>query len=296
MTLPNLLDILISGLILGGLYALLAVGLSLQYGVGRVLNVSHGEFIMVGAFMTYTLFTELGINPLLAGPLVGLALLAGGYLLHRTLFQYLRNSSDNMDAFEGRSLLASFGLMFVLQNVMIIVWGSTLKGYSFLQTSVSILGTRYSVNRLVALGLAIVTSVMFYIFIRRTRLGKAIRAAAEDPSTAQVLGVNIRQVLAICFGLGSLLAGLAGALISMMFELQPSGGLQYTIIAIVVVVFGGLGSITGSVIGGFALGLITAIINSIDQSLSLIAFYLIFMLLLLFRPTGILGRQIDERP
>ena len=201
-----------------------------------------------------------------------------------------------MDIFEGRSLLASFGLMFVLQNVMIIVWGSTLHGYSFLQTSVSILGTRYSANRLVALGLAIFTSILFYLFIRQTRLGKAIRAAAEDPSTAHVMGVNIRQVLAICFGLGSLLAGLAGTLISMMFELQPAAGLQYTIIAIVVVVFGGLGSITGSAIGGFALGLIIAIINSIDQSLSLIVFYLIFMLLLLFRPTGILGRQIDERP
>ena len=135
MTLPNLFDILMSGLILGGLYSLLAVGLSLQYGVGRVLNVSHGEFIMVGAFLTFTLFTELDINPLLAAPLVGAGLLAAGYLLHRTLFQYLRNTSTNMDIFEGRSLLASFGLMFVLQNVMIIVWGSTLHGYAFLQTS-----------------------------------------------------------------------------------------------------------------------------------------------------------------
>lgn len=295
MNVSNLLDIVISGLILGGLYALLAVGLSLQYGVGRVLNVSHGEFIMVGAFFTFTLFTELGVNPLLAGPLVGVLLLSVGYLLHISLFQYLRDSSDNMDVFEGRSLLASFGMMFVLQNIMLLIWGSTIKGYAFLQTSVLIFGARYSANRLVALGLAIFTSLAFYLFIRLTRLGKAIRAAAEDPSTAQAMGVNIRQVLAVCFGLGSLLAGLAGVLVSMMFELQPSAGLQYTIIAIVVVVFGGLGSITGSVIGGFALGLITAFVNSIDQSLSLITFYLIFMLLLLVRPTGILGRQIDER-
>ena len=141
---------------------------------------------------------------------------------------------------------------------------------------------------------AVGVSLIFYLFITRTRLGKAIRAAAENPSIAQVVGVDIKQVLAICFGLGGLLAGLAGVLISLMFELQPAMGLEFTIIAIVVVVFGGLGSITGSLIGGFVLGLVTSLINFIDPSLSLIAFYLIFMLLLLIKPTGIMGRQIYE--
>jgi len=135
-------------------------------------------------------------------------------------------------------------------------------------------------------------SVIFYVFIRSTRLGKAIRAAAEDATVAQVMAVNVKQVLAICFGLGTALAGLAGVLYSLMFELQPSKGIELTIVAIVVVVFGGLGSITGSLIGGFLLGLVTSIVNFIDPSLSLVAFYLIFMLLLLFKPSGILGRQI----
>jgi len=291
MTIANFLDILVSGLILGGLYALLAVGLSLQYGVGRVLNVAHGEFIMIGAFLTFTLFTRLGISPPFAGPIVGSLLLAFGYLVHITLFQYLRNTSKDIEVFSGRSLLASFGMVFVLQNLMLIIWGSTIKGYSFLRTSISIFGASYSANRLLALGLAIVASVGFYIFIMKTRPGKAIRAAALDPAMAQVLGVNIRQILAFCFGLGSMLAGLAGVLISIMFELQPSAGLDYTIIAIVVVVFGGLGSITGSLIGGFILGLVTSLVNFIDPSLSLVTFYLIFMLLLLVRPSGLLGKE-----
>jgi len=124
----------------------------------------------------------------------------------------------------------------------------------------------------------------------KTRTGKAIRAAAEDPAMAKVLGVNMRRVLALCFGLGTMLAGLAGVLVSMMFELQPAAGLEYTVIAIVVVVFGGLGSITGSLLGGFILGLITSLVNFINPSLSLITFYLIFMILLLVRPTGILGK------
>lgn len=289
----NVLDIVITGLILGGIYALIAVGLSLQYGVGRVLNVAHGEFIMIGAFATYSLYVLFNISPLVSITLITPVLFFIGYLIHRTLFQYLRNTSVSADAFAGRSLLASFGLLFVIQNLILVVWGADLRGYSYLNFSVSIFGALYSVNRLAALAVAVGVSLAFYIFITRFRLGKAIRAAAENPAMAQVAGVNIRQVLAICFGLGVLLAGLAGVLISMMFELRPGMGLEFTIVAIVVVVFGGLGSITGSLIGGFILGLVTSLVNFFDPSLSLITFYLIFMLLLLVKPSGILGRQLN---
>jgi len=288
----NLLDILITGLILGGIYALIAVGLTLQYGVGRVLNVSHGEFILVGALSTYTLYVGFGISPLAAIVVITPVLFVIGYILDRMLFNYLRKTSVNADAFSGRSLLASFGLVFVLQNLMLLIWDANLKGYTYLNTSVSIFGALYGLNRLLALGVAVGVSVVFYIFIKSTRLGKAIRSAAEDPLIAQVMAVNVKQVLAICFGLGAAMAGLAGILYSMMFELQPGKGIELTIIAIVVVVFGGLGSISGSLIGGFVLGLVTSIVNFIDPSLSLVAFYLIFILLLLFKPSGILGRQI----
>ena len=176
---------------------------------------------------------------------------------------------------------------------MLIVWGPGIKGYTYLNSSVSISGALYSFNRLAALFVAVGVSAGFYIFISSTRPGKAIRAAAEDPTMANVVGVNIDQVLSICFGLGTMLAGLAGVLISMMFQLQAARSLEYTIIAIVVVVFGGLGSITGSLIGGFALGLVISIVNFYDPSLSLIAFYAIFMLLLIVKPSGILGRQVN---
>ena len=288
----NLLDIIITGFILGGIYALIAVGLTLQYGVGRVLNVSHGEFIMVGALGTYSLYTVFGISPLVSIVVVTPSLFVIGYLLDRTLFNYLRKTSIHAEAFSGRSLLASFGLFFVIQNLILLTWGANMKGYSYLNASVSIFGALYGFNRLLALGVALSVSTFFYLFIRNTRLGKAIRAAAEDPTMAQVMAVNVKQVMAVCFGLGAGLAGLAGILYSLMFELQPGKGIELTIIAIVVVVFGGLGSITGSLIGGFLLGLVTSIVNFIDPSLSLVAFYLIFILLLLFKPSGILGRQI----
>jgi len=124
----------------------------------------------------------------------------------------------------------------------------------------------------------------------RTRLGKAIRAAAQEPTTAGLSGVNIKQVLAICFGLGALMAGFAGALISMTREITPMIGLNYTIIAMIVVVLGGLGSITGSLIGGFILGIVGSIVTYVDAALALIAYYVIFIVLLLVKPTGILGK------
>jgi branched-chain amino acid transport system permease protein len=288
----NILDIIITGLILGGIYALIAVGLTLQYGVGRVLNVAHGEFILLGALLTYTLYTGFGISPLSAIAIITPVLFIIGYILDRTLFNYLRKKAPNVDAFSGTSLLASFGLVLVMQNLMLLIWGANLKGYTYLNTSVSIFGALYGLNRLLALGMAVGVSVIFYVFIKSSRLGKAIRSAAEDPVTAQIMAVNVKQVLAICFGLGAAMAGLAGILYSMMFELQPGKGIELTIIAIVVVVFGGLGSITGSLVGGFLLGLVTSIVNFIDPSLSLVAFYLIFILLLIFKPSGILGRQI----
>jgi branched-chain amino acid transport system permease protein len=288
----NILDILVTGLILGGIYALVAVGLTLQYGVGRVLNVAHGEFIMLGALATYTLYTAFSVSPIGAIAVIPPLLFVFGYLLDRTLYNYLRKKAPHAEAFSATSLLASFGLVFVLQNLMLTVWGANLKGYTYLNTPVSIFGAHYGLNRLLALGVAVGVSTIFYLFIRFSRLGKAIRSAAEDRVMAQVMSVNVKQVLAICFGLGTALAGLAGILYSMMFELQPSKGIELTIIAIVVVVFGGLGSITGSLLGGFLLGLATSVVNFLDPSLSLVAFYLIFILLLIVKPSGILGRRI----
>ena len=222
------LDVVIGGLLMGGIYALIAVGLSLQYGVGRVLNIAHGEFIMIGAFGTWTLFTFLGVSPLISLAICGPVLFVIGFLIHRTLFQFLRGKSESSDDFADRSLLASFGLLFIIQNLALIIWKADIRGYSYLDSPVSIFGALFSANRLVALFFAVSISLAFYFFLTRTRLGKAIRAAAEDPATAQVMGVNIHRVLAICFGLGALMAGFAGALISMMYVMQPAMGLEYT--------------------------------------------------------------------
>ena len=285
------LDVLITGLINGGIYALIAMGLSLQYGVARVFNIAHGEFIMIGALTTYTLYTVLHINPLLSAIISGPIIFAIGFALHRTLFRYLKSKSVSAAAFEGNSLLATFGLLFIIQNIALIIWTSQMRGYSFLTKGVNILGTRFATNRLVALGFAIAVGVIFYIFLARTRLGKGIRAAAQDPDVAGLMGVNINTVLALCFGLGALMAGIAGVLISIYLPaIHPTIGGQYTFIAIIVVALGGLGSIPGSFIGGFILGVVGSIVTYFEPGLALVAYYLIFMILLIVRPTGILGK------
>jgi branched-chain amino acid transport system permease protein len=188
---PAVVNIVVTGLILGGIYALIAVGLSLQYGVGRVLNVSHGEFIILGALAAFSLFTVLGVNPFITIALMAPALFLVGFLLDRTIFNELRRTSVNDDHFEGRSLLAAFGLLFVVQNLMLLYWGSSNRGYTFLNVSVELFGRRYGMNRLVALLVAVTVSIGFYLFIRHTRLGKAIRAAAESREMAEARGLRV---------------------------------------------------------------------------------------------------------
>jgi branched-chain amino acid transport system permease protein len=290
MEITRIFDIVIAGLLMGGIYVLIAMGLSLQYGVAKVLNIAHGEFIMIGALLTWTVYTAFGINPLVSLAICGPVTFILGFLIYRTVFTHLRTSSPSPAVFEANAMLASFGLMFVIQNIALIIWGSGMRGYSYLATGINFLGTVFAANRLVALVTALVIGVIFYVILIRTRLGKAIRAAAEDPATAGLMGVNINQVLALCFGFGALLAGFAGVLVSMCYPIYATMGLEYTLIAIIVVVLGGLGSIPGSFIGGFILGLIGSIVSSWQPSLSIAAYYVLFMLLLIVKPTGILGK------
>jgi len=284
------LDIVIDGLLMGGIYALIAVGLSLQYGVARVLNIAHGEFIMLGALTTWTLYTVFGINPIVALSICGPLTFIIGFILHRTLFKRLLTSSESPGIFESKSMLASFGLLFIIQNIASMAWGPEIRAYTYLAAPVNLSGAIFSANRLVTLGFATVIGLAFYLFLASTRLGKAIRAASQDPSAAGLMGVNINHVLALCFGFGAAMAGIAGMLISMCYPVHVVMGLEYTLIAIIVVVRGGMGSIPGSFIGGFILGIIGSIVSHFEPGLALVAYYSIFILLMLVMPKGIMGR------
>jgi branched-chain amino acid transport system permease protein len=286
----TIIDIAIAGLLMGGIYAIIAVGLSMQYGVARVFNVSHGQFIAIGAFATFILYTVFRINPLISLVIAGPFVFLLGFLVHTTLFRKLLKSSVNMDHFEGRSVMICFGLMYILENVLILIFTADNRSFSFLAFPINIFGAIFPANRLVTLAFAVAIALIFYLFLTRTRMGKAIRASAQDPATAGLMGVNINTVLAICFGLGALMASFAGSLLTICYAIRATMGMEYTVIALIVVVLGGLGSITGSFIGGLLLGIVGAIVNYFNPSLYMIAYYAIFVLLLLIKPTGIMGK------
>jgi branched-chain amino acid transport system permease protein len=285
------LDIAIGGLLMGGIYALIAVGFGLQYGVARVLNIAHGEFIMLGAFCTWTLFTGAGITPLISMLFCAPFFFAIGFVTYGMLYNPLRRSAQSPAVFEGNSMLASFGLLFVIQNLALIIWGTPVRGYSYLAFPVHLSGAVFSANRIVTLIASILLGSAFYFFLVMTRTGKAIRAAAQDPDAAELMGVRIHRVLALCFGFGTMMAALGGLLLSMTsIMLTPVMGMQFTLIAIIVVVLGGLGNIKGCFIGGFILGLVGYLVTSAQPGLSMVAYYVIFLFLLLVKPTGLLTK------
>jgi branched-chain amino acid transport system permease protein len=289
--LRTVLDVTIAGLTMGGLYAMVAIGLNLQWGVTRVLNIAHGEFLMLGAFSAYFLYTLFGISPLLSLVICAPVFLMIGLLLHRVLFQRLLRTTGSMAQYEIASLLAAYGLMFVLSNATSLAVGPRQRTYSYLTQSVTFFGATFEANRLVALGFSIAICIIVYLFLARTRLGKAIRATTQDMNAAQLMGVNVYRVLSISFGLGAMLAAMGGSLASMMFIVTPFMGLSYLIIAFIVVVLGGMGNIIGNLIGGIILGLVEGIVTSQYPGLGMVAFYIIFIILLLVRPTGIFGKQ-----
>jgi branched-chain amino acid transport system permease protein len=283
------LNIFIGGLLIGGIYSLVSMGLSLQYGVAKVLNIAHGEFMMFGAFITYILQRN-SVNPILTVLVVAPIMFVAGFILYRTIFVELRVKSAHPGIFESNGMLAAFGLYFIVQNIALLIWGSTPRSYSFLNKSVSIGGALFTQNRIVAAAFAVVIGIIFYLFLANTRTGKAIRAAAQDTATAGLMGVNINFVLALCFGFGAAMAGIAGSLISICYPITTTMGLGYTVIAIVVITLGGLGSIPGSFIGGFILGVIGTGVSYWQPGLSVASYYVIFIILLLLRPKGIMGK------
>ena len=289
---PSLLfDILVTGLITGGIYALVALGLNLQYGLMRVLNVAHGEFLMLGAYVTYSLHTGWGANPLLTLLVTGPAAFAAGLVIHRLLYARVLAHAEGREALESRSLLLSFGLLFVLQNTALLIWSADLKGYSYLGTPLRVLGAVFPANRVLAAAVALGLSVGFYVYLQRSLTGKAIRALMDEPEGAQLVGVNLTRLHGVCFGLGVAMAAVTGSLISMLFELTPFIGLPYTVTALVVVILGGLGNVVGSLLGALLLGVVeTAGVYLASSDIRLISSYAVLSLILILKPSGIFGR------
>jgi len=288
----RVLELILYGILSGGVYGLLAMGLSLQYGVCRVLNITHGEFVMLGAMLTFTISSTFNINPLLTAAIVGPLLFAIGFLLQATLFRGLKARTPSPPVFEGSALLVAFGLMYIIQYAAVMNWSAQQQPSVYLSYRVLFLGMNIPLNELVAFAIAVALGVAVYLFLARSRLGRAIRATAEDPATASLMGVNTNMVLALCFGLGALLAGVAGTLVSIKVQARTGIGFSNTVIALIVVTLGGLGSVPGSFVAGILIGIVSQLVIGLwEPILAMPVYYVILMVLLLVRPAGLLGKK-----
>jgi branched-chain amino acid transport system permease protein len=285
------LELAASGLITGGIYAVVAIGLNLQYGLMRIMNISHGEFLMVGAYLTWFAHTALAVNPLVSVPLVALVLFVLGLAVYRICFHPITRTSPAVEVIEARSLLVGFGLMFLVQNTAYLIWGADLRGYSFLTETVEIAGAGFTANRLLVFGFAVAASLVLLAVLKFTMLGKAVRAMMQSPTGAQLVGIDTSILHPVVFGAGLALAGVAGALLSMVYEISPSMGEPYTVTALIVITLGGLGSAAGCLAGGLLLGLVEAIgMHFTSPSLKMLLSYAVFIGVLLVRPRGLFAR------
>jgi branched-chain amino acid transport system permease protein len=285
------IDILLSGLVLGGMYALIALGLSLQYGVARIMNLSYGEFLVIAAFGAFFLYSGMVINPLYAMALLLPASFVVNLLFYEIVLTPLVKRAKNQGMLEVDSILATFGVLFVMQGVMLVNFGGQLYSYSYLSVPVSILGVTLAANRVLAFLAALVIGGLLYLYLTRTRAGTALRAVAVNPVAAQLTGINIRRASALAFATGGMILAAGGVLLSMFLTFSAASGVEFTMKALIVVIMGGVGNMLGALLAGILLGVSeTAVARLVDPGLTLAVTYALFLAVLLWRPTGLLGR------
>ena len=282
------IELIFSGLITGGIYALVALGLNLQYGLMRILNIAHGEFLMLGAYLTWMVQTSFGISPFLMIPVSFVVLMGMGLLIHWLCFRRLTATSSNIDIFEARGLMVSFGLMFLIQNLVSAIWGGELRGYDYMAEPVVMGQAQFAGNKLVVFAMALVFSLSLMVLLRKTLLGKGVRALMQSQVGAQLVGINTRTLHPLMFGIGLGLSGLAGCLLSMAYTISPAMGEPYTVTALIVITLGGFGSMGGALAGGLMLGVIEAFgMHFTNPSLKALLSYVVFIGVLLLRPKGL---------
>jgi len=283
---------LVFGILVGALYGLVALGLSLVFGVTKLLNVAHGELLMIGGFVSFWAFSLYGVNPFLTIAISMVALFLLGAFLYKLIFARTVKLPEETKI--KNTLLVAFGLSIILQNLALRFWTADERGISteFLRTSFTVLGIRFPVVKLANLVIAVFFLVALQLFLRKTYIGKAIRATVQNWEAAYLMGIDIHKVYLLSFAIGAALAAVAGTLVTLNFSIQPNMGLNWTLKALIVMVLGGLGSIPGTFIGGLVLGVTeSATSYFISSNYREIAGLVLFLLVLIFRPQGLLGAK-----
>ncbi len=292
----SFINYLISGISLGSVYAIIALGYTMVYGIAKMLNFAHGDVIMVGAFTVYTVASTMGMNPVLAVIISIVVCTLLGMLIERVAYKPLRQASSPLAV-----LITAIGVSYLLQNVALLVFGANSKSFA---SVIPWKGISLADGQLKISGVTIVTIIACLVimaaltsFIRYSKAGQAMLAVSEDKGAAQLMGINVNGTIALTFAIGSGLAAIAGVLLCSAYPtLSPYTGAMPGIKAFVAAVFGGIGSIPGAMIGGILLGIIEILSKAyISQQLSDAIVFAVLIVVLLVKPTGILGKNIQEK-
>lgn len=287
-----ILTTLILGTVLGGTYALLALGLTLQYGIARIMNLAYGEVTLLASFLIVAGFTGYGLSPLLSMGLVAPVGYGLGWLLYTIMMRPLVERSGASGRLEVDSILATFGLGFLLQGGLLLAFGANFTSISYLEQGVNVLGVSVALNRLIAFGICVLAGGTLVLALAKTRWGLVMRAVALSPGSAPLVGIDTNRVARAGFALGTALACVGGASLAMYQTFSAASGVVFTMKALIIVIMGGVGNVAGALLAGLGLGLVeTFVATAIDPGLTLAATFAIFIAVLLWRPQGLFGRK-----
>lgn len=280
------LQVLINGLFLGGVYALISLGLTLIFGVIRVINFAHGEILMISMYASFFCFSVLGLNPYLSLIIVIPGMFLVGVLIDQVIIRPIRNAPSYMQIF------ATVGLSVVLINLALVFFSGDYRSINlaFAKQVVHMGDIGISLSRFIVFVSAIAVAWLVWLFLDKTDMGKQIRAIAQDRDAARLMGINPNKIYMITFGIGSAMVGLAGGLIMPLYYVFPSVGAYFVLTAFVVVVLGGLGNMVGALLGGLIIGVIDSLSGYyLDPALKEMVYFVVFLGVLLFRPSGLMG-------
>jgi branched-chain amino acid transport system permease protein len=289
MSMHALTQAIILGVLTGGVYALMASGQTLIFGIMKVVNLAQGVLVVLGAYLTYTLFTHLGMDPFLSLLITTPILFLVGVGVQWVLLRPLH--SDDVAQL---SLLVTFAVALGIEGVLSFVYGATLTNVQpgYANSSWTVFGYQVSVVRFAAFGLSLVMLGVLYLILQRTKFGRSVRATVQNPMSAQLLGVNAERVSAIGFGIGTATAAVAGSVFGMLNSFNP--GSHYDLISrlLTIVVLGGLGSIGGAVVAAVGMGVASSVVSAVASPIwADFSFFVVLLLVLLFRPRGLFGAQ-----
>jgi len=288
MQLEKFVQALVSGILTGGVYALVAVGLTLVFGVMNIVNFAHGAFLMLGMYISYWLFVLLGLHPYVSMFASVIVLFFVGMGVQRYFIEHVRAMDDQS------VLLLTFGISMFLENMAVFLWTPDYRSIqvNWLSGTVFIYDIMVSIPKLMAFIFSIVLTLLLYLFLKKSQTGKSIRAVSDQLEGARSVGINVRKVSQIAFGIGAACVAAAGSIITPFFYTAPSVGFVFLLTAFIVVVIGGMGNFWGAFFGGIIVALGESLgATYLPGSLQYLAMYLIFIVVLLFRPQGVFGKR-----